>query len=158
MDAEPLRRAAARVEDARAGRAGSAALGATVERATEALEALAERTAELEAAVPERLASALRDGMRDQVAPVGRQVAEIRGLSNGAIRRLERLQLGLDAERRERVEDLALLVELVSSGWRGVERRLDRLERTLDRLERTIDDRPAAELIRLDERERRTGA
>ena len=33
------------------------------------------------------------------------------------------------AERRERVEDLALLVDLIASGWRGVERRLDRLER-----------------------------
>jgi hypothetical protein len=159
VDVEPLRRAAAaRLEEARAGRAGAAELDATVARATEALETLAERTAELEAAVPDRLASALRDGMRDHVAPVGRQVAEIRGLSNGTIRRLERLQTGLDAERKARVEDLALLVELVSGGWRGVERRLDRLERTLDRLERSLDARPGAELIRLDERERRTGA
>ena len=158
MEADPLRRAAARVEEARSGHPGSAALDATVERATEALETLAERTAELETAVPERLGAALRDGMRDEVAPVGRQVAEIRGLSNGTIRRLERLQLGLDAERKARVEDLALLVELISAGWRGVERRLDRLERTLDRLERSLDERPGAELIRLDERERRTGA
>ena len=96
--------------------------------------------------------------MLDQVAPVGRQVAEIRGLSNGTVRRLERLQVTLDAERKARVEDLALIVELVSTGWRGVERRLDRLERTLDRIERSLDGRPGAELIRLDERERRTGA
>jgi hypothetical protein len=42
------------------------------------------------------------------------------------------------------VEDLALLVELITSGWRGVERRLDRLERVLDRLERTLENQPAA--------------
>ena len=158
MEAEPLRRAAARLEKARSGRPDPGRLDATVERATEALEALAERTAEFEAAVPERLGAALSDGMRDQVAPVGRQVAEIRGLSNGTIRRLERLQVAVDAERRARVEDLALLVELVSSGWRGVEKRLDRLERSLDRLERSLDERAGGELIRLDDRERRTGA
>lgn len=158
MEPEHLRRAAARIEESRSGRPDAAALDATVERATEALESLAERTAELEAAVPERLGAALRDGMHDHVAPVGRQVAEIRGLSNGTVRRLERVQITLDAERKARVEDLALLVELVSTGWRGVERRLDRLERTLDRLERSLEGRPGAELIRLDERERRTGA
>ena len=32
------------------------------------------------------------------------------------------------AERHARVDDLALLVELVSSGWTGVDERLARLE------------------------------
>ena len=32
------------------------------------------------------------------------------------------------AERHARVDDLALLVDLVSSGWRGVDVRLERLE------------------------------
>ena len=41
------------------------------------------------------------------------------------------------AERTARV-DLALLVDLIASGWRGVERRLDRLERILDRMERSL--------------------
>jgi hypothetical protein len=39
-----------------------------------------------------------------------------------------------------------------------VERRLDRLERSLDRLERSLEERPVAELYRLEDRERRTGA
>ena len=69
-------------------------------------------------------------------------LAEVRGLSNQTIRRLERLQLDLDAERRARIEDLALLVDLIASGWHGVERRLDRLERSIDRLERSLEDRP----------------
>jgi hypothetical protein len=95
--------------------------------------------------------------MASEVLPVGRQVAELRGLSNGSLRRLERIQLRLDAERKARVEDLGILVDLITSGWHGVERRLDRLERTLDRVERTLE-RPAAEVYRLDERERRHGA
>jgi len=48
---------------------------------------------------------------------------------NQAIRRLERLEGEISAERHARVDDLALLVDLVSSGWRGVDARLERLER-----------------------------
>ena len=47
---------------------------------------------------------------------------------NQAIRRLERLEGDLLAERHARIDDLALLVDLVSSGWKGVSNRLDRLE------------------------------
>jgi hypothetical protein len=38
-----------------------------------------------------------------------------------------------DSERAARVEDLALLVDLVVSGWKTVDRRLGRLERLLER-------------------------
>ena len=44
----------------------------------------------------------------------------------------------------------ALLVELIGSGWRGVERRLDRAERILDRIERALEERPGAALYRID--------
>jgi hypothetical protein len=156
VEPEPLQRARHRLGDGRPAPADRAALDAAVERAREALETLAERTAELEAAVPERLGSAVREGMRVEVLPVGRHVAEVRGLANQTIRRLERLQVDLDAERRARVEDLAVLVELVGSGWQAVERRLDRIERAFDRLERSLEDRPVAELYRIDERQERT--
>ena len=43
---------------------------------------------------------------------------------NQLIRRLERIEGDLLAERHARVDDLALLVDLVSTGWRGVEQRL----------------------------------
>ena len=33
------------------------------------------------------------------------------------------------AERHARIDDLALLVDLVSSGWKGVDSRLERIER-----------------------------
>ena len=70
-----------------------------------------------------------------EVLPVARQIAEIRGLLNQAIRRLERLEGDLLAERHARVDDLALLVDLVSSGWKGVDERLARIE-TPRRVER----------------------
>jgi len=62
---------------------------------------------------------------------VGRNLAEIRGLMNQVIRRLERVEGDLLSERHARVDDLALLVDLVASGWRGVEQRLARIEERL---------------------------
>ena len=159
MERDSLERARKRIAEGRSGDPDSASLEAALESARVALEVLSERTAELEAAVPERLGSAIREGMRSEVLPVARHVAEVRGLAGQTIRRLERLQGDLDADRRARVEDLALLVDLVASGWRGVERRLDRIERLVDRLERSLEDRPVAELYRIEDRqERQPGA
>jgi hypothetical protein len=62
------------------------------------------------------------------VVPVSRSLAEIRGGVNQAIRRLERLEEELLAERNARIDDLAILVDLVSAGWAGVDRRLKLLE------------------------------
>ena len=73
----------------------------------------------------------LQDGLREQVRPVGRNLAEIRGLTNQVIRRLERIEGDLLSERHARVDDLALLVDLVTSGWRGVEQRLVSIEARL---------------------------
>lgn len=159
MDAESLARARERVAEGRDRESDPAALASALERARTALETLAERTAELETAVPERLGSAIQEGMRAEVLPAARHIAEVRGLAAQTIRRLESLQGELDAERRARVEDLAVIVELVASGWRGVERRLDRIERLVDRVERSLEDRPAAELYRIEDRqERQPGA
>jgi hypothetical protein len=63
--------------------------------------------------------------------PVGRNIAEIRGLMNQVIRRLERVEGDLLSERHARVDDLALLVDLVASGWHGVEQRLVKIEQRL---------------------------
>jgi len=155
MDRDSIERARMRLADSGDGRPDDAALEALLERARSGLEALAVTTAELEAGVPERLDTALQRGLREEVLPVARHLAEVRGLSGQTIRRLERLQGDLLAERKARVEDLALLVELITSGWRGVEGRLDRLERILDRLERALEDRPSAAVYRI---ERKPGA
>ncbi|MBA2385137.1 MAG: hypothetical protein H0V68_10820, partial [Actinobacteria bacterium] len=64
-----------------------------------------------------------------EVLPVARHIAEIRGLLNQALRRLERLEGDLLAERHARIDDLALMVDLISSGWKGVSDRLERVER-----------------------------
>jgi hypothetical protein len=150
MDRDGLARAHARLVEARTERPNRVELEAALERAEEALSSLAQTAAELEAAVPERLGSALEEGMRAEVLPVARHIAEVRGLTGQLVRRLESLQGEIAAERRERLEDLALLVDLIGSGWRGVERRLDRAERILDRIERGLEERPGAALYRID--------
>ena len=78
--------------------------------------------------MPERIQAAVGEGFRREVLPVGRQLAEIRGLLNNVTRRLERLEEDMLSERHARIDDLAMLVDLVSSGWRAVDARLAGLE------------------------------
>jgi hypothetical protein len=132
MDADAIKRAQERIDQAAHGRIDPAQVDATLERAREQVEALAAAAAELEASLPARLGEALHDGLREQVRPVGRNLAEIRGLMNQVIRRLERLEGDVLAERHARVDDLALLVELIGAGWQSVERRLERIEARLE--------------------------
>jgi len=128
MDVLALERAQQRIAEAAARRPEPALIEATLERSRQQIEALAEVAAGLEASVPVQVGVAVRDGLRTEVLPVGRHIAEIRGLLNQTIRRLERIEGELLAERHARVDDLTLLVDLVSSGWRGVDTRLARLE------------------------------
>lgn len=141
MDRDAIERARMRLAQSSEGRPDDAALEALLERARAGLEALAVTAAELETGLPAKLDSSLQKGLREEVIPVAKHLAEVRGLSGQTIRRLERLQTDLASERKARVEDLALLVELITSGWRGVEKRLDRIERVLDRVERALDER-----------------
>jgi hypothetical protein len=105
-----------------------AAVDAALERARAQIEALAEATAALEETLPERVGNAVRDGVRTEALPVARGVAEIRGLLNATLRRLESVENALLAERHARVDDLAVLVDLVTSGWKSVDARLARVE------------------------------
>jgi hypothetical protein len=104
-----------------------AVMEAALERARAAVEALAQTTAELQAGLPE----AVQDGLREHFRPSARHLAEVRGLMNQVIGRLERLETDLLAERNARIDDLALLVDLIASGWRGVDQRLARIEEGL---------------------------
>ncbi len=131
MESEAIDRARERIAAAAAGRTEPAAVDAALERAREQVEALAAAAAELEASLPERVGNAVQDGVREQVLPVARNLAEIRGLMNQVIRRLERVEGDILAERHARVDDLALLVDLVTSGWRSVDRRLAHLDASL---------------------------
>src|SRR3954463_14839990 len=88
---------------------------------------------------------ALREGLREEAAPISRRLAEVKGLSNNTIRRLERIEATLDAERGARVDDLALLVELLPGGWRARSARLQRIEALLQQ----PAEEPGAEVYRL---------
>ena len=132
MDEAAVDRARDRLERAATGRAEPAELEAALERAREQIETLAQAAAELESSLPERVGSAVREGVRSEALPVARQLGEVRGLLHQVIRRLERVEGDLLAERHARVDDLALLVDLVTTGWRGVDNRLRRLEERLD--------------------------
>jgi hypothetical protein len=131
MDAEAIARAQARIQEAASGRVEPAQVDAAFERARDQVEALAAAAAELESTLPARVGDAVQDGLRAQVLPVARHLAEVRGLMNQLLRRLERVEGDLLAERHARVDDLALLVDLVSSGWRGVDQRLARIEASI---------------------------
>jgi hypothetical protein len=129
MDEQALERAKQRIAEARAGRNEEGRFEAAVRRSREEVEALAEAARSLEAELPVRVGEAVQEGLRREVLPVARNLAEIKGLLNNAIRRLERLEQELIAERNARLDDLTLLVDLISTGWQGVDRRLERIER-----------------------------
>lgn len=138
MDQDAIDRAKERLD----ARSDPAAFDAALERARTAVEALAATTAEFEAGLPE----AVSDGIRQHFRPSARHLAEVRGLMNQVIRRLERIEGDMLAERHARLDDLALLVDLVASGWRGVEARLAELDQRLQR--------EGAVVYRLEDRDR----
>ena len=131
MDDDAIERARERVREGSEGRADAGAVEAALERARLQIEALAATADELQGALPEAVGSAVRQGVREEALPVARQLAEVRGLMNQMIRRLERLEGDAGADRTARVDDLGVLVDLIVSGWKGVETRLARLEERL---------------------------
>jgi hypothetical protein len=122
-----LERANLRLAEAAEGRVSPAAVDATLERARAALESLAQVSAELQEGLP----GAIQDGLKEHFRPSARHLAEVRGLMNQILRRLERLEGDLLSERHARVDDLALLVDVVTSGWQSVNERLTKIEETL---------------------------
>jgi hypothetical protein len=145
MTDDAIEKARERLREAAEGRPDAAAVDAVLERARAQVEELAQTAAELEATIPAKVEHAVVDGLQEQVRPVGRNLAEIRGLTNQVIRRLERIEGDLLAERHARVDDLGLLVDLITSSWKSVERRLSTLERKLQ-------DGDGAIVYRMDER------
>jgi hypothetical protein len=130
---DPVERALAkaneRLADAASDRTAPADVDAVLERAREAIQSLAQASAELQEALP----GAIQDGLKEHFRPSARHLAEVRGLTNQVLHRLERLEGDLLAERHARVDDLALLVDLIASGWQSVNERLAKIEETLDR-------------------------
>jgi hypothetical protein len=123
-----LQRANERLTLAAEERATPADVEAALERARAAVESLTQVSAQLEEGLP----GAIQDGLREHFRPSARHLAEVRGLMNQMLRRLEHLEGELLAERHARVDDLALLVDLVSTGWQSVNDRLAKIEDALD--------------------------
>jgi flavin-binding protein dodecin len=123
-----LERANVRLTEAADGRVSPAAVDAALERARTAIESLAQVSAEVQEGLP----GAIQEGLKEHFRPSARHLAEARGLMNQMLRRLERLEGDLLTERHARVDDLALLVDLISSGWQSVNERLAKIEEALD--------------------------
>ncbi len=118
-------------------------VAAALDRARLQVEALALSADELRVVLPEAVGSALRDGLREEAAPIARRLAEVKGLANQTIRRLERLEGDLLAERHARVDDLGVLVDLITGQWRALNERLDRIEQALEPRAQVVSLRPA---------------
>jgi hypothetical protein len=98
----------------------------------------------------DELRRALQQGLREEAAPIGRRLAEVKGLQNNAIGRLGRIEATLESERRARVDDLALLVDLLVDGLKATNARLARIEELLLAQARAeAPAEPKAEVYRL---------
>lgn len=128
MDYAAVERARERLEAAAQSRTQPGDVEAALERARAQVEELGELAARLETAIPAAVGDAVQDGMRAEALPVARQLAEVRGLAGQTIRRLERMENDNLAERHARVDDLSLLVDLITSGWKSVDERLSTIE------------------------------
>jgi hypothetical protein len=106
---------------------------ATEEMRRQLLETFAETAAELESRLPDGVGEVVYEALRVEVRPVAHHMAQMGTLVEQLIRRFERVDIGVELERRERLEDVALLTELITTGWRMVDRRLGRIERMLER-------------------------
>src|SRR5204863_471904 len=100
MNPVAIERANERLRQAAEGRIDPVVAEAALERARHQVESLAETAAHLEATLPDRVGEAVQAGLREQVLPVAKHLAEVRGLSANAVRRLERLETDLLAVRR----------------------------------------------------------
>jgi hypothetical protein len=128
VDYAAVERARERLEAAAQARTQPGDVEAALERARAQVEELGELAARIETALPVAVGEAVKDGMRAEALPVARNLAEVRGLAAQTVRRLERIENDNLAERHARVDDLALLVDLISSGWKSVDERLSRIE------------------------------
>ncbi len=124
-------RARERLAEASAGRPRDADVSAMLERTHFQLVELSTAADGLGSTLPAQVGEAVREGVRREAAPVGRQLAEVRGMAVQLLRRLERLENDLTAERHARIDDLGLLVDLIGAGWQSVDERLERIEQAL---------------------------
>jgi hypothetical protein len=117
----------------------------------ELLQRFRDTAVELETTLPEGVGSIVYEALRVEISPVAQHVAELGALLDRMLTRLDEVSTSVEDERRDRLEDVALLTELVTSGWRSVDRRLARLEKIVARIESAGSGRQEPRLYRLDE-------
>jgi hypothetical protein len=106
-----------------------------IERARETLlETLADKLVAMEDALPHAASPVSYEAFRLEVAPVARRVGRIDALVDQLIQIVRELEAQTRAERRERLDDLKLLIDLIVTGWQGVDRRLGHVERMFERV------------------------
>jgi Bacterial regulatory proteins, lacI family len=91
--------------------------------------------AEFEARLPQGVSSVVYEALRVEVGPVAQHMARMGTLFDELGYIIQKVEQEVGAARQERLEDLKLLIDLIESSWRNVDRRLGRLERKLERLE-----------------------
>lgn len=96
-------------------------------------ERLSRAAEDLETRHPEDVESVVYEAVRVEVRPVTEHMARMESLIEELAAALARVGSGIDHERHERLQDLALVTDLIVTGWRTVDRRLARLERALER-------------------------
>src|SRR5205814_10461500 len=103
MNPVAIERANERLRQAAEGRIDPVVAEAALQRARHQVEPLAETAAHLEATLPDRVGEAVQAGLRQQVLPVAKHLAEVRSLPANTVRPLERLATDLLAVPRARV-------------------------------------------------------
>jgi hypothetical protein len=114
---------------------GPGEVQATLDRTRQQiLDTFAETAAELEAKLPEGVGSVVYEALRVEVRPVTTQLGQMAKLVEALLEHLRQTEMEIQRERKERLDDVALITELITTGWRTVDRRLGRLERMLEDL------------------------
>jgi hypothetical protein len=89
------------------------------------------------------------------VRPLAARMTVMDALFERLAQDLDGIKRELGRARSERLEDLTLLVDLITTSWRSVDQRLGRIERKLERIEGTPDPLPSRRAISMAEHRER---
>ena len=103
-----------------------------------------------DARLPFDVGGLVYEAVRVEVRPVNENIQAMHLLVDRLVSTLERMGGSIEHERQERLEDVALVTELVVNGWRNVDRRLGRLERMLERQQRSQPGERAVRHVHID--------